>query len=433
MKNYRPVSNLLLLSKILEKVVLMQLTNHLTSNHLTHKFQSAYRAGHSTEKREKKNSPPYCHWHSHSFWCQPSFFLTLLNLSPAFYTIDHSILLTCLEQHFDVSGLALSWFKSYMSNRFQFVSASGINSKLSKLDYGVSQGSVLSPVLFVLTHNLFHRFYSTTPVRTNSFVDDTQPRKSCSPEHYDDTRNALQTRISGIKAWMTENKLQLNADKTETMLFNFSKLKHPPAPLSICQATVSLSDPVRNLGFYLDKDLTMKEHTKFMCKTAFLETRRISTIRHYFTFDATKTLVVSLVLLRIDYCNSLLTGLPQSSVGKLQRAQNCAARLVVRAPPHVHVTPVLRRLHWLPVRARISYKIVCLCFNAITSSTPAYLSDLLHLYSPSRSLRSSADTRLLKIPLYKCKTKGHRAFSCFGPCVWNSLPLHIKNATFIDT
>ncbi|WP_419638839.1 hypothetical protein, partial [Thiolapillus sp.] len=227
---------------------------------------------------------------------------------------------------------------------------------------------------------------------------------------------------------MTENKLQLNADKTETMLFNSSKLKHPPAPLSICQATISFSDSVRNLGFYLDKDLSMKEHINFICKTAFLEIRRISTIRHYLTDDATKTLVVSLVLSRIDYCNSLLAGLPQSLVGKLQRVQNCAARLVVRAPPHVHITPILRHLHWLPVRARISYKTACLCFNAITSSTPAYLSDLLHLYSPSRSLRSSADTRLLKIPLYKCKTKGDRAFSYFGPSVWNSLPLHIRNS-----
>ena len=80
----------------------------------------------------------------------------------------------------------------------------------------------------------------------------------------------------------------------------------------------------------------------------------------------------------------------------------------------------------------ISHQTACLCFNAINSSTPAHLSDL-HLYSPSRSLRSSADTRLLKIPLYKCKAKGDSAFSHFGPSVWNSLPLHIRNATTIDT
>ena len=105
---------------------------------------------------------------------------------------------------------------------------------------------------------------------------------------------------------------------------------------------------------YLDKDLCMKDHINFICKTAFLEIRRISTIRHYLTDDATKTLVVSLVLSRIDYCNSLLVGLPQSLVGKLKRVQNSAARLVVRALPHVHITPILRHLHWLPVRARIS-------------------------------------------------------------------------------
>ena len=163
--------------------------------------------------------------------------------------------------------------------------------------------------------------------------------------------------------------------------------------------------------WFLPRQGSLYERThKFHLQNSFLGIRRISTIRHYLTDDATKTLVVSLVLSRIDYCNSLLAGLPQSLVGKLQRVQNSAARLVIRAFPHVHITPILRHLHWLPVRARISYKTACLCFNAITSSTPAYLSDLLHLYSP-RSLRSSADTRLLKIPLYNCKTKGDRAFS----------------------
>ena len=199
------------------------------------------------------------------------------------------------------------------------------------------------------------------------------------------------------------------------MLFNFSKLKHPPAPLSICQATISFSDSVRNLGFYIDKDLSMKEDINFICKTAFLEIRRISTIRHYLIDNATKTLVVSLVFLHTDYRNSL--GWSRSVLG----------RQTSESPK------LCRHLHWLPVRARISYKTACPCFNAITSSTPAYLSDLLHLYSPSRSLRSSVDTRLLKISLYKCKTKGVRAFSYFGPSVWNSLPLHIRNATTIDT
>ena len=141
----------------------------------------------------------------------------------------------------------------------------------------------------------------------------------------------------------------------------------------------------------------MKERISFLCKTAFLQIRHISTIRHYLTDNAIKTLV-SLVLSRIDSCNSLLAGLLQSSVGKLQTVQTCAAPLVVRAPLiHVHITSILRHLHWVSVRDRISYKIACLRFNAIIPSTPAYLSDLLHLCSPSRPLRSSADAHFLKI------------------------------------
>ena len=107
---------------------------------------------------------------------------------------------------------------------------------------------------------------------------------------------------------------------------------------------------VRNLCSYLDKDLSMKEHISFIWKTAFPEIWRFSTICHYLTADATKTLVVSLVLSRIDYCNSLSAGLLQSSVGKLQTVQTCAAPLVVRAPLiHVHITSILRHLHWLPL------------------------------------------------------------------------------------
>ena len=143
---------------------------------------------------------------------------------------------------------------------------------------------------------------------------------------------------------------------------------------------------------------------------------------------APKTLVVSLVLASIDYCNSLLAGLP-TVIGKLQRVQNSAAHLVVRAPPHVHITPILRHIQWLPVKAQMFYKIACYHLLHPCLSLP----NLLHQYTPSRSLRSSADTSLLKIPLWKCKKKGDRTFPYFGPSVWNSLPLHIRNSTTIDT
>ena len=99
----------------------------------------------------------------------------------------------------------------------------------------------------------------------------------------------------------------------------------------------------------------------------------------------------------------------------MQKVQNTAARLILRAPRHQNSTSLLQQLHWLPSSERIKYKTACMCYNAITGSAPSYLSELLHLYSPSRSLRSSSDTRMLKIQRFNRKTHGFRIFSHFGP------------------
>ena len=104
------------------------------------------------------------------------------------------------------------------------------------------------------------------------------------------------------------------------------------------------------------------------------------------------------------------------------RVQNTAARLILRAPGHQKCTPLLQQLHWLLISEGIKYETACICYNAITGSAPSYFSELLHLYSPSRSLRSSSDTRMLKIQRFNRKTHGFRTFSHFGRYIWNNLP-----------
>ena len=154
----------------------------------------------------------------------------------------------------------------------------------------------------------------------------------------------------------------------------------------------------RNLGVICDDKLSMKQKVSKICQSAYLELHRISSIRHVLTVDATKTLVMSLVLSRLDYYNSLLSGIPQQLIDKLQKVQNCSARLIFKTSKCTHVSPLLAKLHWLPIAQRIDYKISSLCYDVISDTAPLYLSDPLRLYVPSRSLRSSADTHIFRMP-----------------------------------
>ena len=132
----------------------------------------------------------------------------------------------------------------------------------------------------------------------------------------------------------------------------------------------------------------------------------------------------------LDYCNSLLAGIPQKLINKVQCVMNCAARLVCKVPKQEHVTPLppLVDLHWLPVERILEYKIGTICYSVITGTAPPYLSDLLELYTPSRTLRSSADTRVFRIPNSRKRFQGQRAFSFIGPSFWNNSPFSVRHA-----
>ena len=195
---------------------------------------------------------------------------------------------------------------------------------------------------------------------------------------------------------MNENQLKLNDDKTEALLFPFSSSLRPSTvslPDSITLGShnmIPFSDFAKNLGVVLGSNLSMKKHVIKICQTAYFELKRISSISGFLTEDAAKTLVTSYILSRLDYCNCLLIGTPNSVIQPLQKIQNFAARLVLLAPRHQHSTPLLEKLHWLPVSERIKYKVACICFNAINGSSPAYLSELPHVYTLLRLVHYAA-------------------------------------------
>ena len=196
--------------------------------------------------------------------------------------------------------------------------------------------------------------------------------------------------------------------------------------MNINGTCIKFSPSVRNLGVTLDSTLSLHQHVMNVCRVVYLELRRISSIRNLLSVDAVKTLVCSLVLSCLDYCNSLLVGLPQYLIKRLQGVQNAAARSILRTTRSEQISPLLQNLHWLPINRRTLHKVAALCHSSLSGSGPQYLSDLTHVYTPSRSLRFSSDTHILSSPNVKLKSYGQRSFAYHGPTKWNSLPLALR-------
>ena len=123
-----------------------------------------------------------------------------------------------------------------------------------------------------------------------------------------------------------------------------------------------------------------------------------------------------------------MVNLPVELLNKLQKLQNQAARIILKKPYREHITPSLMKLHWLPVKARLTYKTAVLCYKCLNGIAPPYLANLIQEYNPTRNLRSTHRKQLVP---KQCKYKriGNRAFSCYAPTTWNSLPLEVRKAT----
>ncbi|KAK6191060.1 hypothetical protein SNE40_002808 [Patella caerulea] len=184
----------------------------------------------------------------------------------------------------------------------------------------------------------------------------------------------------------------------------------------------------KNLGVLLDSGLTFTKQVDDLCRKCYCHLKNISSIRHVLTQDSASALARSLILSRLDYCNSLFTGLPQNQLNRFQRIQNITARMVTRSPYHCHITPVLQALHWLPVSARIDFKVLCLTYQCVSGEAPDYLFNLIQQYIPKRHLRSYNFNQLV-VPKGKLASFGQRAFAVAAAEKWNSLPVELRFVT----
>ena len=187
----------------------------------------------------------------------------------------------------------------------------------------------------------------------------------------------------------------------------------------------------RNLGVIFDKNFNFCSHISAICSSCIYHIRDLRRIRRHLDPDSAKLLANALVSSRLDYCNSLLSGIAETDLTKLQRVLNRLARVFTKSPPFTRSVPLLRSLHWLPVKYRVHFKICLLTYKALHEEQPIYLRSLIATSLPSRSLRSNRGITL-SIPRIKTNT-GARAFTSYAPSLWNNLLLSVCSATSIVT
>ena len=430
LNNFRPVSKLTFISKVQERAILDQLLPHLVSNSCIPEFQSAYRSHHSTETalcRIYNDLVTNCSSGSVSA-------LLLLDLSAAFDTIDHELLIDDLHK-FGLKDNALSLLKSYLTGRHQSVSIGGAVSESQNLNYGVPQGSVLGPVLFTLYAAGLSNILKAHGVSFHFYADDTQIYLPISD--IPASKAKLIALANDIKIWMIKRKLKLNEGKTELIFIrgslrcsnvgDFGNLQ--------CMGNVSPSAEVRNLGVVFDSNLTFSTHISNIVKVCNYQLRKLSCIKRYIDRKCLLTLLHSFITSRIDYCNSLFINLPAVQTKRLQTILNKCARLIFNLSPIEPTSQYLIQLHWLPLKARVEFKICLLVYKTLKYGEPKYLFNLLQPYSnvSTMSLRTSDDMFRLNEPkAIGNRSFGDRAFVYVAPRLYNKLPVSIKMCTTVE-
>ena len=425
-KNFRPVSNLQFLEKLIERVVSERLKSHMAKNNLENDNQYGYKKGHSTETILVKITNDILIASDK----KTATVLLLLDLSAAFDTVDINCLIKILFHEIGIRGTALQWFCSFLRQRTMRVKVNGSFSEVFELEFGVPQGSVLGPLLFNIYIRSIYKHIHSTGFTIKGFADDHQLYVSFSPDfQYAFLGDRIRLVMNQIDNWMNCFFLKLNQNKTQVIVFGPESVRNKISINGVFvennKTCIRFRNIVKNLGIFLDASLSFSDQIKSVVSTAFASIKSIARIKSFLTVKEKCTLLTALVLSKVDYCNLLYYGINNSLLNRLQVVQNSAARLVFNKRKFDHSSGLLFELHWLPVKERINYKINLIIHKALYHTSSNDIQNLVTITS-TRTFNLKGDYRSNSV-------YGDRAFVVYAPQVWNQLPLYLKTETSLDT
>ena len=415
--NYRPISILSCLSKILERIIQKQLIHHLNVNNILTIEQSGFRPKHSTSTALIKVTDEWLKAMDKGMYTGAVF----VDLQKAFDLVNVKCLLNSLLK-IGISGISLKWFEDYLSDRKIVTAIGNCISQELPIGLGVPQGSILGPLLFILCINDLPSVFDSCSVHL--YADDTVLYFSHKDPHT--VQSILQQELVKLDEWITKKKLKINYDKTVSMLIGNRHMikRHNRLDLSIKGHDIDQVPNVKYLGLYIDAELKWDVHVDHLCQKV---GRMISFLRRLRQFINRKHLNLiyrTVILPHLDYADIIFQSSSEQLLNQMQKLQNRAGRIILKIKPQYHfsVSSMHEILHWETLKSRQTLHIQNMMFKILNNLTPSYLQENIFYSDKPYHLRHNNLT-LPKPRTNSCK----RTFFYRGIKLYNSLPTHIRD------